>query len=213
VLNADLPTLMLAADAEVVPEGFTVDLTVTRDVVSSNAVTVAVSSSRPGQLSPPDFVTIPAGAASARFTVLAVDDVFAEAQTAYSIAASAPGFNGGLASIQVVDNDVPTLTVSLSRQTVSEGDGSQALSMTVTRNPIGGGALNIEPTASDPTLVLLPLQITIPPGQASRSFPVGAVERCVGEWHPDGGFGGVGSRHRIRCSVGGVGPGTVEYSR
>ncbi|MEO6035569.1 MAG: CARDB domain-containing protein, partial [Verrucomicrobiota bacterium] len=45
----------------------------------------------------------------------------------------------------------------------------------MTRSPVGAGALNIEPFSSNPALVNLPLQITIPAGQVSRSFPVGIV--------------------------------------
>ncbi len=175
VLNADRPSLALTAATNAVVEGFSVVVTVSRDVVTSNAVTVALVSSNPGQLSPPDLITIPAGAASTNFTVLAVDDVNAEAPNTYSLTASATGFNDGFTSVSVLDNDVPHLTVSLSARTVSEGAGPQALSMTVTRNPVGAGALNIEPEASDPTLVVTPIRITIPAGQASRSFPLGVV--------------------------------------
>ncbi len=176
VLNADLPTLTLSPATNTVTEGFGLSLSVTRDVVTGNALTVALSSSSPGQLSPPGFVTIPAGAASTNFTVLAVDDVNAEAPATYSISASASGFNSGVANITVLDNDVPQLTVSLSSHSVSEGAGPQALSMTVTRIPVGAGALNIEPFTGEPSLLVTPLRITIPAGQASRSFPVGVID-------------------------------------
>jgi len=176
VLNADAPTLTLSAASNAVVEGFAINFTVTRDVVTSNALVVALNSSNPGQLSPPASVTIPAGAASATFTALAVDDVNAEGPAAYSISANAPGFNGGAASITVLDNDVPQLAISLSMHSVSEGAGPQALSMTVTRTPIGAGALTIEPVAGDPSLVITPIRITIPAGQAARSFPIGVVD-------------------------------------
>ena len=175
VLNADLPTLTLAAATNRVDEGFAVALTVSRDIVTSNSITVTLTSSSPSQFSPPTLVTIPGAASSASFAVLAVDDAKAEAPASFSLSAAAPGFNGGSASVIVLDNDVPTLTVSLSTHSVSEGAGPQAASMTVTRNPAGPGPLNIEPFVGDSALVYLPLQITIPPGQSSRSFPVGVV--------------------------------------
>jgi subtilase family serine protease len=179
VVNVDLPTLTLTAATNAVIEGLQIGVTITRDVVTSNALTVALSSSSPGQLSPPSFVTIPAGAASTNFFVLGVDDANAEPTNTYSISASAAGFNSGLANITLLDNDVPQLTVSLSTHAVSEGAGAQAVSMTVTRSPIGAGALNIEPEAGDPALVVTPLRITIPGGQASRSFPIGVIDDTV----------------------------------
>ncbi len=176
VRNVDIPTLTLAAASPSVTEGGTVALTVTRDVVTGSPLTVALGSSNPAQLSPPDLVVIPAGAASVSFAVYAVDDANPEADATYSIGASAPGFNGGVVNLTVRDNDVPSLVVSLSKRAVSEGDGPQATSMTVTRDPVGAGALTIEPFASDPALVTTPLRITIPPGQASRSFPLGVTD-------------------------------------
>jgi len=176
VRNVDIPTLTLAAASPSVTEGGTVALTVTRDVVTGSPLTVALGSSNPAQLSPPDLVVIPAGAASVSFAVYAVDDANPEADATYSIGASAPGFNGGVVNVTVRDNDVPSLVVSLSKRAVSEGDGPQATSMTVTRDPVGAGALTIEPFASDPALVTTPLRITIPPGQASRSFPLGVTD-------------------------------------
>jgi hypothetical protein len=176
VLNVDLPTLTLSVGRNAVTEGFTTSMTVTRDGVTSNLLNVALNSSSPGQLSPPNFVTLPAGANSVTFAVLAVDDANAEAAATYSISASAGGFNSGLANVIVLDNDVPQLTVSLSTHSISEGSGPQALSMTVTREPVGAGALNIEPIADNGTILTLPLRIAIPPGQASRSFPVGVID-------------------------------------
>jgi CARDB len=176
VSDVDLPRLTVIPMANSVVEGRSIGFRVTRDVVTFLPLTVQVTSSNPGQLSPPTTMVIPGGMESADFSALAVDDGNAEPATPYSITASAAGHHSGQATILVEDNDVPSLVVTLSTASVSEGDGPQALSMTVTREPIGTGALAIEPFASDPNLAVTPLRITIPAGQASRSFPIGVVE-------------------------------------
>ena len=175
VLNVDLPNLTLTASTNSLIEGTILEVVATRDVVTPNDLVVTLASSNPRQLSPPGSVIIPAGMASTSFFVLAVDDLNAEAPATYSISAAAAGFNGGGLDLTVLDNDIPDLVVTLSPRTVSEGAGLQATSMTVTRNPVGAGALTIEPFASDPSLAITPIRITIPPGVASRSFPIGVV--------------------------------------
>jgi subtilase family serine protease len=176
VLDADRPRLSLTATTTRVTEGGTLAVQVTRDVVTAEPVTVNLVSSSPGQLSPPAVVTIPGGAATVGFMVLAVDDVNAEPPGAYTLTASAAGFHDGSLGLAVDDNDLAPLTVALSVRSVGEGAGNAALAMTVTRTPSGPGPLALEPFASDPAAVVLPLQIVIPAGQASRSFPVGIVD-------------------------------------
>ena len=176
VTDEDMPMLTLTTETSDVEEGGLLEVTVTRDVVTDQVVTVSLSSNSPAQLSPPSIASIPAGEASTTFFLLPVDDLEAERDNAYTIRAEADGFLPGSAQVVVLDNDVPWLTVSLSTQTVSEGDGAQALSMTVTRTPVGSGALKIEPVTDDVSLLTTPLQVTIPGGQASRSFPIGVID-------------------------------------
>ncbi|MEI6341894.1 MAG: putative Ig domain-containing protein, partial [Verrucomicrobiota bacterium] len=179
VSEVDVPRLTLEAGTNSVVEGRTIPFRVTRDGPLSAPLTVTLASSNPGQLSPPAVVTLPAGSNAWAFAVLAVDDVNAEPSQSHTITASADGFDGGQATITVEDNDVPSIVVSLSAGSVGEGAGSQAVSMTVTRDPVGSGALAIEPFASDPNLVVTPLQISIPAGQASRSFPIGVLNDAL----------------------------------
>ncbi len=179
VLDADLPRLSLTLATNVVIEGLSVAAMVTRDLVTSNALTVTLQSSSPGQVSLPPTVVIPASSNAAAFVVLAVDDALLEPPTTYNLTASAAGFQGDAVSVTVLDNDVPQVTVSLASHTVSEGAGPQATSATITRDVVTSRAVTLEVFSSDPTAALVPTHVTIPAYQASVSFPVAAVDDQV----------------------------------
>ena len=175
VVDVDLPPLSLALETNRVWEGSALTATVSRGAAASNPLTVIVDSSNASQLSPPAFVTIPSGAASADFSVLAVDDNLVEGTLSYSLSVSAPGYVGVTTNVLVFDNDLPEVWVTLASPTVSEGDGPQATWGTVTRNISSGRPLVVELESSNPAAALVPAQVTIPANQYSVNFPVAAV--------------------------------------
>jgi hypothetical protein len=175
VLDVDVPKLTLVFDTNTVLEGHTVGVTVSRDVVTTNVLTVLLNSSSPSQLSPPVAVTIPGGSNSLGFAVLAVDDNLVEAATDYSLSASAPGFDSASATVTVMDNDLPQVWVTLASSTVSEGAGPQATFATVWRSFPSTRSLSVELVSSDTNAALVPTRVTIPANGTNTSFPVAAV--------------------------------------
>ncbi len=175
VLNADLPRLTLALASNAVMEGSSLSVTVSRDVVSTNPVTVVFQSSSPGRFSPPTFVTISGGAAATNFSVLAVDNNTVEAFVECSLAATANGFESASASVTVLDNDLPGVFVTLASATVSEGAGPQATMATVTRSIQSARSLGVDLESTNPAAALVPARVVIPANQLSVSFPVAAV--------------------------------------
>ena len=175
VLDADLPRLTLTFTTNAVWEGSTAIATVTRDLVSTNPVTVLLQSSGPSQLSPPVFITIPGGAAATNFSVLAVDDNQVEGIIEYTLRASATGFEGASANVFILDNDLPGVSVTLASATVSEGAGTQATMATVTRSLLSARSLSVDLESTNTAAALIPARVVIPANQYSVSFPVAAV--------------------------------------
>jgi subtilase family serine protease len=175
VLDADLPRLTLTLTTNAAWEGDGVGGVITRDLVTTNPLTVALQSSSPGQLSPPAFVTIPGGAAATNFAALAVDDNLVEGLIEYSLSAAAAGFNGATTNVVILDNDLPAVVISLASGTVSEGAGPQATVATVTRSLLSARALAVDLESTNPAAALVPVRVTIPANQLSASFPVAAV--------------------------------------
>jgi hypothetical protein len=121
VLDVDLYRLFVTVDPATVAEGAVVTGTVRREGPTDRPLTVVLVSSQENQLSPTPSVTIPAGADSVPFEALAVDDVRAESPTDYTLVASAPAHHDGTVSVRVLDNDVPSLVITLASRSVSEG--------------------------------------------------------------------------------------------
>jgi hypothetical protein len=178
-VNTDPPALTLTvADP---PKGGFVPATLARTGPTTQSLAVALTSNTPDRIYLPAMVTIPAGQASTTFNVWAIDDNLIEGSQAYTVAASAPGFNPATASVAVDDTDIPTLSLALARTTISEADGSLATMATVTRQPVSDQPIVIALSAPDGGPVVVPATVTIAANQASATFPIGAVDDHVAD--------------------------------
>ena len=175
VLNADLPRLTLTLPTNTVVEGTSLSVVVSRDIVTTNPVTVVLQSSSPSRFSPPTFVTIPGGASATNFNVLAVDNNTVEAFVVCELSATAIGYDSATASVTILDNDLPGVWVTLANATVSEGAGPQATLATVTRSILSSRSLGVDLESTNPAAALVPARVVIPGNQLSVTFPVAAV--------------------------------------
>lgn len=178
VLDTNVPGLQLVIFGDTAREGDVLDATVSRSVVTDQPLVVILGSSGPNQLSAPARVTIQAHAASAAFSVTAVDDSLCESARTYSITAAADGFDPSLDTVTVLDNDVPELALSLSADTLSESAGSAGVMATVTRS-VSGLALAVRLHSSDTTEAMVPATAEIAAGESSVSVPVTAVDDAL----------------------------------
>ncbi len=178
VTDTNVPTLTLALNTHTVNETDPNPAaygTVTRNTSTSSALTVSLSSAETNKLTVPVTVTIPAGATSATFPVTVVNDGQIDGNETATITASASGFLTGSDSAMVVDDNIPTLTLTLAQTTVSEAAGADATTGTVsiaspTRQPI-----TIVLISSDTTAATVPAYVVIASGQESASFPITAI--------------------------------------
>ncbi|MBM3881941.1 MAG: DUF11 domain-containing protein, partial [Verrucomicrobia bacterium] len=179
VRDIDRPLLTLQFDAPTVAEGSSVSARVTRDHALEQELTVVLNSAYPAQLLPPAAVVIPAQERSRTFTVLAVDDALLEGTVTNWMTASATGFASATAGVAIVDDDLPTVVLSLADAQVSEGAGPLATRATVTRSPISVHPLVLDLVSTNPAKVRLPATIVIPENQATATFPVAAVDNSI----------------------------------
>ncbi len=181
VIDADLTRLTLTLSTNQVLEGGSLTGQVSRSPVAATPLVVQLLASDTAQILAPGSVVILGGAASAQFPISAIEDDLVERTNLYSIVASAPGIPPVSSTVGVADNDIPTVTVTLAQRTVSEGDGANATSATLTRNPVSARALVIQPTAGNSAAVRLPNTATIPANQASVTIPVGTVDNTTAD--------------------------------
>ncbi len=97
--------------------------------LSSNLV-VELACSNTNEVSVPPTVLIPAGETNAVFNVSILDDVLLDGTQTALITASAPGLNGGQASVRVLDNETATLHLVVPAF-VTEGDTNVQAQLTI----------------------------------------------------------------------------------
>ncbi len=152
--------------------------TITRpDSATASDLVVSLTSSDADALTVPASVTILAGNTSATFNATAVNDVFSEDAQTITVTANANGFNPIEAQVVVADDDgLATLSMAIVPASINDNAGANAAIGTVSRNTRAIGDLTVIVTSSHPNSLIVPTTVTIPNGQSSATFDVGAFE-------------------------------------
>lgn len=176
VTVTDNEVLTLTIDATAISEGDgdgAATATVTRLSDTSSELTVSVISSDETAATVPENVTIPAGETSVSFPVDAVDDNIDDGVQFVTLTATAANHSDGTTNLEVLDDDVLTLTINVG--SISEGDGPGAAIGTVTRQSQPVGDLLVTLINSDGSEIEIPGTVTIPAGETSATFNIDAV--------------------------------------
>ena len=179
VTDTNVPTLTLTLNTHTVSEtdpNPAATGTVTRNTPTTSALTVSLVSNDINKLTVPATVTIPAGATSATFPVAVVNDQQIDGDVTTTITASAAGYVTGSDSVDVIDDNVPALTLTLADQTVSEAAGADATTDTVSIASAASQPITITLSSSDTAAATVPASVVIGAGQTSASFPIAAID-------------------------------------
>lgn len=134
----------------------------------------------PGEISVQQTVTIPANQSQILIPVNAVDDTLLDGTQVAGIQAggSALGFEFGSDNVNVLDQEV--LTLSVSRTSVSEAAGPNALTGTLTRfNTDRSLPFTVSLSSSDVSELTVPANVTIPAGASFVTFPINAIDDAI----------------------------------
>jgi hypothetical protein len=167
-LTLSLGTASVSKDAG----GFTA--TISRSGSLAAALTVNLASSDTTRLAVPALVVIPAGLASASFTVMVVQNGLADGTQNVTVSASATGLQGDSRGLQILDVNKAMLSLTVAAMQIKEGDPSPATTGRITRNTPTTQALTVSLSSTDLVRLILPDTVTIPAGQASATFPIDA---------------------------------------
>ncbi len=123
-----------------------------------------------------DVLTFAPRETSKTVTVVVKGDVVAEGNETFTVNLS--NVNGasiadGVGLGTIIDDDQAALVLTITPAALAEGNAAQG---TLTRNTQAKPALAVSLTSSNPSLVGVPANVTIPAGSASVTFPVQAVE-------------------------------------
>ena len=135
---------------------------------------VTIVSSRPGDLSVPATVTIPAGSRAASFTATPVDNAAVDGTRTATISVAADSVEGAEATLAILDDEVPALALSPATATIREGEEAV---FTVTRpTAVSGEALTVYLAGISSSQAAFPATVAIGAGETSATFIVAASD-------------------------------------
>ncbi|MFT7660563.1 MAG: subtilisin family serine protease [Gammaproteobacteria bacterium] len=180
IVSAPALTLSIVAGLISETDGSTT-ATVTRNTDTTATLTVDLVSDDTSEATVPAAVTIAAGETTSEpFNIAAVDDAFVDGNQTVTVTASATGFAVGTDTLAVIDTDTAAITLVITADSVSEGDGPVATTATVSRNSNTTLALTVTLSSDDTTEATVPASVTIEAGQTtSPAFSLNAVNDSI----------------------------------
>ncbi|MCQ2255789.1 MAG: hypothetical protein MJZ29_09855, partial [Bacteroidaceae bacterium] len=127
------PKLSITASAQEILEGRSFTLTISTERVSANDIPVKLVSDSPSRIFIPSDIVIPAGKTSVDVLVDAIEDDVPDVEQVVVFTASAEKHESATLHTTVIDNDVPTLQLTLSPSEVSEDAGPESVVATIRR--------------------------------------------------------------------------------
>ena len=181
IRDNEVPKLTVTLDRTSVREGDgVIKVTVTRELVTGEPLTVFLTGVSSSQCSYPPSVTIPAGEASVTFDMTVIDNDTAEIAADLTIRATANGYTSASAEFEVEDDDVPGVTLTVYPEEVSEGAGPSAAYAVVSRvdETKISEAIRVNLTASKSNQLILQSSVTIPAYYMAVKFSFGVVDNA-----------------------------------
>ncbi|MEE2938488.1 MAG: DUF4465 domain-containing protein [Planctomycetota bacterium] len=185
VRNEDVPPeLSLSIDRQVLSEsanGFqvaTATITRTKDDLSE-PVEVFLTTDSTGQVTLPSSVVIPALEDQVDFSIGVIDDLFADGDQQIEVEANADRYIGSLVNLTVIDDEVPTIFLSLSSAVIDESSGSAATQLVLQRNTLDLSESVVVELSSTDVDILMPERATFGAGEKSVTVSVGVQDNMV----------------------------------
>ncbi len=145
---------------------------VTLPSVRATDTVVTLASGAPAKVTVPASMTIPAGALSAEFSFEVLDDPVFDGIKNVAITASTAGLQSGSATLQIFDNDLPTLVLAAPAAT-TEGVTNLTGSLNLGAAPASPLTFNL--VSSDTSELQVPAAVTFQPGQTTAPFAITVV--------------------------------------
>jgi len=156
-------------------EGETIEMTVKRDLITAQDLSVSIATNKPNQWSFTAPVVIPANKDSVKVSVLIADDNIPELTSDAIIYVSSLGVTPGQVTGTIIDNDLPQVTFEILTDTVSESSGIYATWGIITRVK-GSDNITVNLTQSPAGALFFPPTISLPKGVGSQKFNIGVVD-------------------------------------
>ena len=175
ILDNEIPLITAKLSKNSATEGETITLKISSDLVTNKPLTVNLSTNKQQQWSFPSTVIIPANTASSTVDVLITDDNIPELTTEAIINASSNGFTTGKDVCNIIDNDIPQISLTILADTVSESAGVYA-TWGVIKRASGTDNVTVNLTSNTVNTLFFPSSIYLPKGALEQKFNIGVVD-------------------------------------
>ena len=158
-------------------EGETLQLTITRNFVSSSPLTVYISTDKSYQWTFMNAAIIPANQASVTVPITITQDNIPELNGIATLTISSGGFEAGKVTASIMDDDMPDLEFKIVSDTIQESAGYNATYGTIKRIK-GDGQITVNLSHTPTNALILPPSITLQPGINEVKFNIGVVDNA-----------------------------------
>jgi hypothetical protein len=156
-------------------------VTITRSGSTTGDLIVTLDNDRPSQANVPAQATIPDGQTSVTFSLTAQNEAAVDGTQIVTIKASAAGYTSGSDTVDIIDDETPTLTVDIVAASVAETAGTQATQVTIRRNQRTTADVEVLLTSDDARRATVPSRVTIPAGQTSHTVYLAAQDDAIAQ--------------------------------
>lgn len=178
-VDDDLNPLQLNTSVSEVSEGQQLTITATRGGELTDDLRLELGCSEPYRFTTPRTIEIPAGQATGEVTLTAVNDATAQLDKSVRFTASATDYQTTSASLRLLDDDRPAITLKLSPAIVAENAGQNATSAIISRDRGTESAVRVKLTTSRSDVRFNNVLVVIPAGQSSVEVPIETIDNSL----------------------------------
>lgn len=180
VVDNEYPDLTITAPKYEIVEGEEFQLQISVGRVSSKPVTLYLTCDRAEHFKYPTQVTLPAGAESVTVDVTAIEDNLPNVTLDAAFAVKASRYNSSECYIELLDNDLPEIALTLTPNTISESAGSTAVMATLKRLTHNDNKVTVKLSDdSNGRLYYSTQTIVLESGVSEAQFSIGAVDNAA----------------------------------
>ena len=180
VVDNEYPDLTITAPKYEVAEGENFQLSIEAGRVSSKPVTLYITCDRPEHFKYPAQVILPAGVTSVKVNVTAIEDNLPNVTLDAAFAVKASRYNSGECYIELLDNDLPEIALTLTPNTISESAGPMAVMATLKRLTHTDNKVTVKLTDdSNGRLYYSTQTIVLESGVSEAQFTIGTIDNAL----------------------------------
>ena len=180
VIDNEYPDLTITTPKYEIAEGEDFQLHITTERVSPKPVTLYLTCDRAEHFKYPAQVTLPAGEESVTVDVTAIEDNLPNVTLDAAFAVKAARYNSSECYIELLDNDLPEIVLTLTPNTISESAGPMAVMATLKRLTHNDNKVTVKLTDdSNGRLYYSTQTIVLESGVSEAQFTIGAIDNAL----------------------------------